>query len=68
MDLTPLLRGSVFAIVNPDDGSWVLVSSLNWNFADDFELRGHFSWSDGEEGTEYGWYGESYVLRLRYSF
>jgi hypothetical protein len=68
MDLTPLLRGSIFAIVNPDDGSWVLVPSLNWNCADDFELMGLISWSDGEEGTEYGWYGESYVLRLRYSF
>ena len=67
-DVTPLVRGTLFAILNPDDGSSVVVPSISWNAAENLDVMGLLIYSRGDEGTEYGDYGRILFLRLRYSY
>jgi hypothetical protein len=67
-DITPLLRGSLFAIFNPDDNSFVVVPSFSYSIITnlDFYVIGLFF--EGDPLTEFGEYGTSVYLRLKYSF
>ncbi len=66
-DLTPLLRGSVFALQNPVDGSRVLVPSLTWSVVTNLDLTVIALLFRGDPLTEFGGYGESGYLRIKYS-
>ncbi|HDL20193.1 MAG TPA: hypothetical protein ENH30_02835 [Nitrospirae bacterium] len=67
-DITPLLRGSIFAIFNPDDRSSVIVPQFTWSIVTnlDFTLIGFFAY--GAHYTEWGDYGNSVFTRFKYSF
>jgi hypothetical protein len=67
-DITPLVRGSVFALQNPLDNSRVLVPSVTWSVATNLDLTVIALLFHGDTLTEFGGYGESGYLRLKFSF
>ncbi len=67
-DLTPLLRGTIFGIFNPDDKSFVIIPSLSYSVItnlDAFLLGMFFS---GADLSEFGEYGTTIYIRFKYSF
>jgi hypothetical protein len=67
-DITPLVRGSVFALQNPIDGSRVFVPSVTWSVVTNLDLTAIALLFHGDPLTEFGGYGESGYLRLKFSF
>lgn len=67
-DITPLVRGSVFALQNPIDGSRVVVPSVTWSVVTNLDLTAIGLLFHGDALTEFGGYGESGYLRLKWSF
>jgi hypothetical protein len=67
-DLSPLLRGSVFGLVNPLDGSRIVVPSLNWSAATNWDLMLIAIVSGGEPRTEFAETGTSAFARVKWSF
>ena len=67
-DITPLLRGNFFTLYNPNDKSSLLAPSLKWSFITNLELMTVLYVTSGQSGTEFGDYGNSLFLRLKYSF
>jgi len=66
-DLTPLIRGSVFALQNPIDGSRVVVPSFTWSVVTNLDLTLIALLFRGDALTEFGGYGEGGYLRIKYS-
>jgi hypothetical protein len=67
-DITPLVRGSVFALQNPIDGSRVFVPSVTWSVVTNLDLTAIGLLFHGDQLTEFGAYGQSGYLRLKFSF
>ncbi len=67
-DITPLIRGSVFALQNPIDNSRVLVPSVTWSVVTNLDLTAIGLLFHGDSLTEFGGYGESGYLRLKWSY
>jgi hypothetical protein len=67
-DVSPLVRGSVFALQNPIDGSRVLVPSVTWSVVANLDLTVIALLFHGDPLTEFGGFGESGYLRLKWSF
>jgi hypothetical protein len=67
-NITPLIRGSVFAIFNPHDNSFVIVPSSNWSVSSNLDLMLILLAFSGDPLTEFSGYGEVGYLRLKYSF
>ncbi len=67
-DITPLLRGNIFALFNPIDKSSLIAPSIKWSFISNLELMIVLYLTSGQSGTEFGDYGNSLFLRLKYSF
>jgi hypothetical protein len=67
-DITPLLRGSLFGIYNPDDHSFVIVPSANYSVITNLDLYLIALLFNGEHLTEYGDYGSTLYIRVKYSF
>ena len=67
-DITPLMRGSVFGILNPNDKSYVIVPSLSYSIVINLDLYLISFLFEGEPFTQFGDYGITYYLRLKYSF
>ncbi len=67
-DLTPLIRGSVFALQNPNDGSRVLVPSVTWSMMTKADLTVIGLLFHGDPLSEFGGYGQSGYLRLKWAF
>jgi hypothetical protein len=67
-DITPLVRGSVFALQNPIDASRVIVPSVTWSIVTNLDLTAIALLFHGESLTEFGGYGQSGYLRLKFSF
>lgn len=67
-DITPLLRGNLFLIYNPDDNSSLLAPSLKWSFITNLELLSILYVTSGQSETEFGDFGNSLFFRLKYSF
>jgi hypothetical protein len=67
-DISPLIRGSVFAIHNPVDHSNVLVPSIAWSLVTNLDLTVLGLIFRGEPLTEFGGYGTSGYVRLKWSF
>ena len=67
-DLTPLLRGDVFVVFNPNDRSWISIASAAYAFATDWELDMLAIPAGGKVGSEFGGTPGRVALRLRYDF
>jgi hypothetical protein len=67
-EITPLLRGTVFGIMNPDDKSYVIVPSLSYSIITNLDLYLISLFFEGEPLTQYGEYGTSFYARIKYSF
>lgn len=67
-DITPLLRGSVFAILNPIDKSFVFVPALSCSIITNLDLYLIGLFFQGSDRTEYGNLGNFLYARLKYSF
>jgi len=67
-DITPLLRGSLFGIINPNDKSLVIVPSINYSVVTNLDLFLICMFFEGDPLTEYGEYGTSFYVRIKYSF
>jgi len=67
-NITPLIRGSVFGIYNPDDFSRVVLPSINWSAATNLDIMGIGILTGGKNLSEYGNFGNSIYLRMKYSF
>ena len=67
-DLTPLLRGTLYGIFNPDDKSFVVVPSLSYSVITNLDLYTICQFFNGEPLTQYGEYGTSFYARIKYSF
>jgi hypothetical protein len=67
-DITPLMRGSLFGIFNPVDGSYAIVPSLTYSLFTNLDLLFIAQVFEGDDLTEFGEYGSSFFFRVKYSF
>ena len=67
-DISPLVRGSIFAINNPDDRSLVAVPSLTWSVATNLDATLLVMSFHGGAATEYGQLGTAVFARCKWSF
>jgi len=67
-EISPLMRGSVFCLFNPNDKSSVVVPSLNYSICTNLDLMAICLLFNGKTATEYGDYGKTILLRVKYSF
>ncbi len=67
-DITPLLRGSGFAILNPIDHSYLFAPTLNYSALTNLDVMLLAFFPEGDSLTEFGGYGTSLFFRLKYSF
>jgi hypothetical protein len=67
-DITPLMRGDIFFIVNPSDDSWMAAPSLTYSVATDWEIYLLAFPSEGKVGSEFGGFPAQYFVRAQYSF
>jgi len=67
-DITPLLRGNIFFIVNPTDQSWIAAPSLIYSLATNWEIYLLAFPSEGKAGSEFGGFPGQYFFRTQFSF
>lgn len=67
-DITPLFRGSLFGIYNPYDHSGVIVPSVTYSVITNLDLYVIALLFNGSTLTQYGDYGSSWFIRIKYSF
>ncbi len=67
-DITPLMRGTLFGIYNPADKSFVVLPSVSYSIITNLDLYVIGLLFEGERLTEFGEYGTSFYVRLKYSF
>ncbi|HUX61835.1 MAG TPA: hypothetical protein VMV32_11035 [Ignavibacteriaceae bacterium] len=67
-DITPLIRGSVFAIINPNDKSFVIVPSISYSVITNLDVFLIGLFFNGDHLTEYGDFGHYFYARLKWSF
>lgn len=67
-DLTLLVRGSFFGLINPSDGSFILVPSASWSVATDWDLFFIALIPQGDDFTEWGPFGTSVFASVKWSF
>lgn len=67
-DITPLIRGSLFGIFNPNDGSYAIIPSVTYSLLTNLDLLFIAQVFEGDKLTEFGEYGSSFFFRIKYSF
>ncbi|HSD63612.1 MAG TPA: hypothetical protein VLB50_07425 [Ignavibacteriaceae bacterium] len=67
-NITPLIRGSLFGIYNPNDHSGVIVPSVTYSVITNLDLYVIALLFNGNNLTQYGDYGSSWFIRVKYSF
>lgn len=67
-DFSPLVRGTIFGLFNPDDKSFAVVPSVSYSVMANLDLLLLAMFFNGDALTEYGDYGSTIFLRLKYSF
>jgi hypothetical protein len=67
-DLNPLLRGTLYGIFNPDDGSYVIVPSVAYSIVTNLDLLLIAQVFEGDPLTEFGEFGSSFYFRLKFSY
>lgn len=66
--ITPLLRGTLYGIFNPDDKSFVIVPSINYSVITNLDLYLISLFFEGDTLTQYGEYGTAFYARIKFSF
>lgn len=66
--ITPLIRGSIFTIINLNDHSFVLVPSISYSVITNLDLYLIGLFFNGDDLTEYGSFGHYFYARLKWSF
>lgn len=67
-DITSLLRGNIFVLYNPIDKSSLIAPSIKWSIITNLEFTVVLYLTSGHSETEFGNYGNSMFLRMKYSF
>ncbi len=67
-DLNPLTRATLFGIFNPNDRSSIIVPMLTRSLNTNLDLLLIGLLASGKQYTEFGDYGKSVYVRLKYSF
>ena len=67
-DITPLMRGSIFTIFNPNDKSYVFVPSVSYSIITNLDLYLIGLFCNGKAQTEYGSFGNYFYARLKWAF
>lgn len=67
-EFDPLLYGSLSSIISADDGSFYLSPSLRYSLEDDVNLGLGALLYGGENGSEFGGYGQTYYLNIKVTF
>jgi len=67
-DITPLLRGTLFGIFNPNDKSFVFIPSLSYSIITNLDAFVIGMFFNGDKLTEFGEYGTTLYVRFKYSF
>jgi len=66
--ITPLINGDISVIANPNDGSMFLGPNVSFSLSDNITLLLTSQIFLGDDGTEFGDYGQLYYMRLKWSF
>lgn len=66
--MSPILIGTISGIFNPMDGSLFVGPSLALSLSNNLALSLMGQVFIGDEGTEFGGYGQLYYIRFKYSF
>ncbi|HCY75917.1 MAG TPA: hypothetical protein DHV28_08340 [Ignavibacteriales bacterium] len=67
-DISPLMRGTLFAIINPIDKSFVFVPSVSYSVITNLDLYLIALFFNGDHLTEYGDFGHYFYARFKWSF
>lgn len=67
-DITPLTKATIFGIFNPNDHSSIVVPMLSKSLKTNLDLLLIGFFPSGKAATEFGVYGKSIDIRLKYSF
>lgn len=67
-DFHPLVRGTLFGLFNPNDKSFAIVPSVSYSVVTNLDFLILAMFFSGAASTEYGDYGSTIFLRLKYSF
>ncbi len=67
-NITPLARGDVFIIFNPNDISGILSPSLQYSLATNWDMFLLAFFTFGDSWTEFGDFPNQYFLRFKFSF
>ncbi len=67
-DLHPLVKLDVFALINPNDHSWIAAPSLAWSVTTNLDFYWIAFISQGMSDSEFGAIGKATFVRLKYSF
>lgn len=67
-EITPLLKGTIYGIFNPDDKSFVVVPSINYSVITNLDLYLISLFFEGDTLTQYGEYGTAFYARIKLSF
>jgi hypothetical protein len=67
-EITPLMRGMIFGIFNPNDKSFIIVPSLSYSVITNLDAFVIAQFFEGDPLTEYGEYDNSFFFRLKFSF
>ena len=67
-NITPLMRGMLFGIFNPNDKSFVIVPSVTYSVLANLDVFLIAQIFNGNKLTEFGEYGNSFYFRLKFSY
>jgi hypothetical protein len=67
-DISPLVRASLFVIVNPTDRSFVTVPSIRWSVFQNLDVMAIGLLFSGDDLTEYGGMGKTIYVRAQWSY
>lgn len=67
-NITPLMRGMLFGIFNPNDKSFVIVPSVTYSLLANLDVFLIAQIFNGDKLTEFGEYGNSFYFRLKFSY
>jgi hypothetical protein len=67
-DLSPLVRASIFGIINPTDASFVVAPTVTWSVATNLDAMLIALLFRGDPGTEFGGNGGTAYARVKWAF
>ncbi len=67
-NITPLIKGGISTIMNPQDLSAFISPSMSISISDNFDLSGIGQLFFGKQSTEFGKIGQIAYLRFKYNF